>query len=53
MDDLKDMLKSILDCFRKKGHWFLHKSNDGEWVEVSEDLNDHLTEVEEYLDTED
>ena len=45
-----ELLRSIRDCFFKRGRWWMHKSNDGEVVEVSEDLHDYLEEADELVE---
>jgi hypothetical protein len=49
-----ECLRNILDCFIKRNdYWFKLKDNDGQWVDVNEDLQDYLTEAEELLEASD
>jgi hypothetical protein len=44
------LLQGILECFTKRGRWISHKDNDGQVVDVSEDLHDYLAEATEFLE---
>lgn len=48
--ETKEQLETLLGCFKLRGDWYWHKSNEAEWVPVSEDLQDVLTQVRELLD---
>lgn len=50
MSEHEELLTNILSCFhRKERDWYYHKTNDAEWVPVSEDLHDYLEEASEVL----
>lgn len=45
------LIENLLGCFYKaNGRWWKHKGNDGDWQEVSEDLNDYLDEAYDYAE---
>lgn len=48
-EDLLELIRQIRSCFQTDGYWYTHKGQDG-WNQVSEDLNDLLTEADEVLE---
>ena len=49
--ELRDLLLGVRECFVKTTDrgWWKHKDNDAEWIQVSEDLNDHLNDLDRLL----
>ena len=53
--ELRELIEHIRGCFylRGSGHWYKIRTNDGQWVDVDEDLNELLHELGEELDAAD
>lgn len=49
--DTEDLLRDICSCFQRgERNWFRHKTSDGWWSYVSEDLQFFLVEAAEFLE---
>jgi len=46
-----EVIENLISCFRHKREWYYHKDNNGQLIEVSEDLHDYLLDAAEYLDS--
>lgn len=49
-EEILEVARVIRECFHLRGHFWRMKTNDGQYVDSHEDLNDALFELDELLD---